>query len=80
MLLSIITQCKTCISKLSLSCTDETSLGFHVSRLEFARGISRHLCGRLKETEQLKHKTNFLLNLKVKFNSKARHVKSLLSV
>lgn len=70
--LSIITHCETCISKLSRCCTDETPLGFHVSRLDgvlkFARGILKHLRGGLKETEQIKHKTNFRLNLKVTFN------------
>lgn len=34
MLLAIITQREACISKLSPCCTDETSLGFHVSRLD----------------------------------------------
>lgn len=43
--------------------------------VEFARGIFRHLCGRLKEAEQIKH-TNFLLNLKVMFNSTVRDVRS----
>lgn len=76
MLLSIITHRKAwCISKLSVCCTDETSLRFHVWRLDevlkFARGILKHLWGRLKETEQINHKTNFLLNLQVMINSKS---------
>lgn len=38
------------------------------------RGISRHLCGRLKETERLKHKRNFSTPLKshVQLQSEAR--------
>lgn len=79
MLLGIITPCKTCISKLSLQ---SYSRGFfRVSCLkawtgvEFARGIFRHLCGRLKEAEQIKH-TNFLLNFKVMFNSTVSDVRS----
>lgn len=75
MLFGIIMQCETRISKLSLCCSDETSLRFHVSGLDgvlkLARGLLRHLCGRLKETEQIKLKTNFLLNLKVTFNLKS---------
>lgn len=61
----------------TLYCTAEAYLGFHVSMawwgVEFARGILRHLCGRLKETDHIKHKkNNFLLNLKVYRKSKPR--------
>lgn len=39
MLLCIITPRKTCISKLSLCCTDEASVRFHVLRLEWVLNL-----------------------------------------
>ena len=41
MRLGIITPGVTCISKLSLCCTDETPSGFHVSRLDGVLSLQR---------------------------------------
>lgn len=83
MLLCIITPRKTCISKLSLCCTDEASVRFHVLRLEWVLNLQKGIFFKtlVWQTEQIKHnKLSTQLNLKVMFNSEPRHIECLLCV
>lgn len=88
MLLCIITPRKTCISKLSLCCTDEASVRFHVLRLEWVLNLQKGIfffffffSTLVWQTEQIKHnKLSTQLNLKVMLNSEARHIECLLCV